>query len=168
MSLESINYAAQAVGSVAVVASLIILIWQARLGLRLMRDTAMHLHAAKLQSISRSIFECPGLADVWSRGINGMAGLNEEERIRFTAFVFYTFRVWEEIFLQHRSGATDEDLWTANAGFMRDAHALPGVREVWAIRRHNFTPRFQAYYETYTAAGEAKPLFHLLSRGQST
>ena len=159
MSLETINYVAQAVGSVAVVASLIILAWQARLGLRMMRDSAMHLHTAKLQSISRSIFECPGLADVWSRGLNGMAGLNDEERARFVAFVFYSFRVWEETFLQHRSGATDDDLWTANVSIMRDVHAMPGVREVWAIRRHNFTPSFRTYYESYTTEGEVKPLY---------
>ncbi len=165
MTLESMNTIIQMVANIAVIASLIFVALQVRMGVRMLRDAAVRNHNEKHQSISRAVFENPQLADLWVRGSQGgLASLSDAERAQFVNFYMYVLRVWEELFLQQRSGLMDNALWAANVQILRDTHQMRGAQEAWAVRKHLFTEDFQDFYESYAAQGEARPLYDLKVR----
>lgn len=114
-----------------------------------------------LQSISRVIFESPGLADVWMRGTAEFESLSNEDRVKFMAFVTYTHRIWEALHLEHLRGRLDDGLWQAHAKMLRDVQALKGVKHAWTVRKHVFSEVFQRFYEANASEGNAQDLYGL-------
>src|SRR5206468_1425552 len=101
MPLQEIGALVQIGANVAVLASVLFLAVQARLGIQMLKDAAQRNHMDKAQSVSRMIAESPQLADLWARGSKvGVAQLNEAERVQFVNFLTYVLRIWEELFLQ--------------------------------------------------------------------
>jgi hypothetical protein len=164
MTIETLNTLIQMIANIAVIISLVFVVLQVRMGLKMLRDAAVRNHNEKHQSISRAVFENPQLAELWTRGSkSGLAGLSDAERAQFVNFYMYVLRVWEELYLQHRNGAMNEALFAANVQILRDTYPMPGAREAWMVRRHLFTPEFQNFYETYATSGEARPLYDTTS-----
>jgi hypothetical protein len=162
MTLQDANTVIQMIANIAVIASLIFVALQVRMGVQMLRDANIRNHTDKVQSVSRMISENPQLAELWARGSKtGLAALSDAERAQFVNFYTYVLRVWEELYLQYKSGLMDNALWAANMNILRDTHQMRGAQEVWAVRKHLFTAAFQDFYEAYAAAGEAKPLYEL-------
>lgn len=162
MTLADANTIVQMIAGVAVIASLVFVALQVRMGVQMLRDAAIRNHTDKIQSVSRMISENPQLSELWARGSKtGLAALTDAERAQFVNFYTYVLRVWEELYLQYRSGLMDNALWAANMKILRDTHQMRGAQEVWVVRRHLFTDDFQKFYESYAAEGEAKPLYEL-------
>jgi hypothetical protein len=162
MTLEATSQLVGIIANIAVIASLIFVALQVRMGVKMLRDEAIRNHNEKHQSISRAMFENPQLAELWSRGCkDGIASLTEAERAQFVNFYMYVLRVWEELYLQNRGGMMDGALWAANVQILRDIFPVRGAQEAWRLRRHLFTQEFQDFYERYAQEGEAKPLYDL-------
>jgi len=161
MSLQEISALVQIGANVAVLASVLFLAVQARLGIQMLKDAAQRNHMDKAQSVSRMIAENPQLAELWARGSKvGIAKLNEAERVQFVNFVTHILRIWEELFLQHQRGLIAEEMWQANMLIVRDTKPLPGARDAWAVRRHLFTEAFQDFFEALDGS-RARPLYEV-------
>ena len=161
MSLQEISALVQIGANVAVLASVLFLAVQARLGIQMLKDAAQRNHMDKAQSVSRMIAENPQLSELWARGSKlGTAKLNEAERVQFVNFLTYVLRIWEELFLQHRRGLIDDEMWQANARILRDTKPMAGARDCWATRRHLFTEAFQDFYESQDIS-RARPLYEV-------
>jgi hypothetical protein len=164
MSLEQVKMVVEIIANLAVVASVLFLAVQARLGIRMLKDAAERNHMDKHQSISRLMAENPQLAELWVRGSKGgIAALDEIERAQFVNFYTYVLRIWEELFLQHHHGVIDNVLWESNFRILTDTQPMPGARDAWEVRHHLFTPAFQAFYEAKAAEGGARPLYDKVS-----
>jgi hypothetical protein len=162
MTLQDANTIVQMVANTAVIASLVFVALQVRLGVQMLRDAAVRNHTDKVQSVSRMLSENPQLCELWARGSKaGLAPLSDADRVQFVNFYTHILRVWEELYLQYKSGVMDNALWAANISILRDAHRMRGAREAWAVRRHLFTQEFQNFYDGYTASDEARPLYEL-------
>ena len=161
MTLAQISDASQAVAAIAVVASLVILIRQNRQANILKRDEATRRQMEGNQNILRVLFESPGMADVWRRGTSNFEQLSDEDRIKFLAFVTYTFRIWEALYQEHLHGQLDDGIWRAHARMLRDVQALSGVKHAWTLRKHVFSETFQKFYEAHAAQGVAMDLYGL-------
>lgn len=162
MGLETIGGLVQLAANVAVIASLIFVALQVRMGVRMLRDAAVRNHTDKVQSVSRILSENPQLCELWERGSKGgLQPLTGAECVQFVNFYTHVLRIWEELYLQYRSGLMDNELWAANIRILRDTHQMRGAQEAWQVRRHLFTDAFQRFYESYATAGEAKPLYEL-------
>jgi len=68
MSLQEVNILVQIGANLAVLASVLFLAIQARLGIQMLKDAAQRNHMDKHQSVSRMVAENPQLADLWARG----------------------------------------------------------------------------------------------------
>ena len=159
MSLQEINALVQIGANLAVLASVLFLAVQARLGIRMLKDAAQRNHMDKHQSVSRMVGDNPKLAELWARGSAlGTAKLTEAERVQFVNFYTYVLRIWEELFLQHQRGLIDDITWRANARIVCDTKPMPGARDSWAVRRHLFTEAFQNFYDRQQAE-DARPLY---------
>jgi len=160
--LQDMNTIIQMVANIAVIASLIFVALQVRMGVQMLRDAALRNHTDKVQSISRMLSENPQLCDLWARGgKTGLETLSDAERVQFVNFYTHVLRVWEELHLQYKSGLMDNELWAANISILRDAHQMRGARDAWAVRRHLFTRTFQDFYDAYAASSGAKPLYEM-------
>jgi hypothetical protein len=161
MKLQEIGALVQIGANVAVLASVLFLAVQARLGIRMLKDAAQRNHMDKAQSVSRMLAENPQLAELWARGSKaGLAMLNEAERVQFVNFITCILRIWEELFLQHQRGLIDEETWQANMLIVRDTKPMRGARDAWAVRRHLFTEAFQQFFESLDIA-QARPLYEV-------
>lgn len=148
--------------NLAVVASVLFLVFQSRLAIRMLREAAERNHMDKHQSVSRMISENPQLAELWSRGSRaGIAALTEPERVQFVNFFTYVLRIWEELFLQKERGLVDQQIWSANVRILRDTKAARGARDAWSVRRHLFTDAFQRFYDEQDES-LARPLYDLM------
>ena len=161
MTLTQISDASQAVAAFAVVASLIILILQNRQANALKREEATRRQMEGIQNISRLIFETPGMADVWGRGISNFEALSNEDKIKFLTFVTYTHRVWEAMYQEFLRGQLDEGIWRAHARMLQDVQALSGVKLAWTLRKHVFSDTFQDFYERNAAQAVVTDLYGL-------
>ena len=162
MTLEEANAVVQMIANVAVIASLAFVALQVRMGVRMLRDAAVRNHTDKVQSVSRILSENPQLCELWERGSKaGLESLSNAERVQFVNFYTYVLRIWEELYLQYRSGVMDNELWAANIRILQDTHQMRGAKEAWAVRRHLFTPAFQRFYEEFAAADKPRPLYDL-------
>lgn len=161
MLLADVNTIVQIGANLAVLVSVIFLVFQARLGIRMLKDAAVRNHMDKAQSVSRILSENPQLAELWARGHKqGIDVLSDAERVQFVNFYTYVLRIWEELFLQHQRGLIDELTWSANVRILRDIKEMPGARDAWAVRRHLFTEAFQQFYERQDSS-QARPLYHV-------
>jgi hypothetical protein len=161
VTLQEASALVQIGANLAVVASVLFLVFQSRLGIQMLREAAERNHMDKHQSVSRLIAENPQLADLWARGSkSGTAKLTDTERVQFINFFTYVLRIWEELFLQHSRGLIDDVMWKANVCILRDTKALPGAIDGWAVRRHLFTEAFQQFYDGQDSS-QARPLYQV-------
>jgi hypothetical protein len=159
MNLDRLATLIEILGNFAVIVSVLFLVGQARLGIRMLREGAERNHMEKHQSVSRMLAENPQLADVWSRGgTGGTAVLTPAEKVQFINFFTYLLRLWEENYRQRRRGLIDPAIWDANIQIMSDIHPLPGAKDGWAVRRHLFTREFQEFYDSRDPS-LARPLY---------
>ena len=138
MSLENIYYVGQTIAVVAILGSLIALIYQ-------------------LRQATRTIYETPGLADILLRGNAGLDALNDADRLRYITFCVSSFRIWEGLHAQFVDGRIDPELWDMHINELRAQRDFAGSRQVWAFRGPSFSKAFQAFMttlETQTYDGE--------------
>ena len=50
-------------------------------------------------------------------------------------------------------------MWDGYSAQVVDLYNSPGVQEFWAIRKHQFSPDFDAYLVSQSAAVEARPMY---------
>lgn len=161
MTLEEIYYVGQTIAVIAIIGSLVALIAQNHASQKMVRDAAVRTQVEGLQNISRALFETPGLAEIWVRGIVGFDQLSNEERVKFTAFVTYTLRIWEGLHAQFRHRQLGEEVWRGHIQQLRDVQIFDGLKKVWELRRHTFSEEFQEFYESNLAQGTAQDIYGL-------
>ena len=68
MTLETTSQLVGILANIAVIASILFVALQVRMGVQMLRDAAVRNHSEKLQSVSRMLAENAELAELWSRG----------------------------------------------------------------------------------------------------
>lgn len=138
MTLESIYYIGQTVAVLAILASLIGLIIQMRSATRLARKTAIQDQLEKLERLPRALFETPGLADIYVRGVKDIEGLTDSERMIYLTFWRSSLRIWEGIYTQYLDGDIDPETWETYRKQLLGETLAPGAHEAWTrLRRFN-------------------------------
>ena len=161
MTLEEIYYVSQSIAAIAIIGSLVALIGQNYASQKMTRDAAVRNQIEGLQNVSRALFETPGMADVWVRGLGSFDQLSNEDRVKFTAFVTYTLRIWEGLHAQFRHRQLDGDIWRGHILQLRDVQNFEGSKKVWELRRHAFSEEFREFYECNLSQGTAHDIYGL-------
>jgi len=159
MSLNDVYTISQILASVAVVASLVFVGQQVRQANHMMRAEAMRNHADKFQSVSRAMFEIPGMAPLIAKGFDGMGAFDAVERMQFINIIMWILRIAEELHLQFEAGLIERDLWDANCRIWVRTFQGKGPREAFELRRELFTPKFQAFFDDLVSRPDGKSLY---------
>ena len=147
MSLEQISFAAQIVSAIAIIASLIFVGMQVRQATQAVRNSSSQAHSAIYTQIVSTLIENADFASIWRRGLADPSAIDEDEWIRFVAYVSALFRFYEASRVQWLHGQLDEEHWQTIEGQIKTLGAQPGVEAWWKIRGHWHSSAFVAWFE---------------------
>jgi hypothetical protein len=158
VTLQDWGALGELVGGLAIIVSLVYV------GLQVKQSTAA-ARVATSQSFSTQYTETmlqiadPGFRDIWWRGITGLDNLKGSETAAFMAVMGSIVRMWESFYLQKQEGTFEPRIFDSWMIQLLDLFAQQGVREYWAIRKHQFTSEFVEFLDERSAANKPKPMY---------
>ena len=147
VTIEQLGSVGELVAALATVATLIYLAAQIRQNTRQARLGAFQNLTDRNQQWSTDLARDPELTRIYSAGLMDPPSLNAIERIRFDAILSVQFRNWEDVFLHHRRGFVDDEVWEARHASFRIFLAEPGLRWYWKRRKSIFTQSFRDFVD---------------------
>ncbi len=164
-TLADASAAAQIVGVVLVLASLVFVGLQMRQNTKAVRASTSQAHAASYQDLVGRVYESAELTEIWTKGFTTPEALSDNERMRFLLIMAATFRFWDATFNQYRDGQLPEAHWKSMERMILDGGLTPGVKMFWELRKSTLSPEFRAWYdaqrfapsEAFPPAAEAEP-----------
>ena len=97
-------------------------------------------------------------AEIWLKGMNTFKELNTAERVRFSALVGHTFRLFEQLHYQNRDGGVEPEVWDGFQNQLRDFAAYRGCADWWTTRAHWYGKGFRSLVESNMDASNAPQL----------
>lgn len=159
MNWEATSAAAEVVGAVGVVASLIYLALQIRGDARARRAATMVEQSGAFRTFLQILATQGEVADIYVRGIRDFSALEVAERPRFSALMGYLFRVYEEHLFQWREGLLDAHVWHGLESPVDDILAYPGVQAWWATRSNWYSADFKTFILAKIAAAKSPTMY---------
>ena len=136
--LEQIAYAAQIVGVVAVVATLIYLAIQVRQGTALLRSESRQAQLSNDQNGVYKFVEHPDLGRIFSQ----TEAPSFEEKTRLIFWMIGQMRAREFEWLQYKSGAMDKEAWETYRGVIFFVLGTERSRNLWVLCNPYFNAEF--------------------------
>ncbi len=158
MTLENINYVAQTIGVVAILASLIFLAIQVRHNAATTRAQVHQQISDAFTAYLETMANHSAVVFAGTTSKQGMDALSDEELLRFSFIMAGLFKIWENAFYQHRSGFLDERTWASNVVWMMTWFHMPGTQTWWRVRKNLFATEFQTFLEASASPGEQQSI----------
>lgn len=145
MKLERWALAAEIIGGIAIVLSLIFVGIQVRQNSDAHIQTTTESVVGEYNTTTRVLAENAELACIYVRGAQNFHELPGPERVRFSAYMLSNMKALEQMHNLMLEGAINADTWNGFEGLMIEAMQLPGIQQWWQIREHWHGIRFQNY-----------------------
>lgn len=146
MNWEAIAAAADVLGAIGVIASVVYLARQVRTNGHQSRQAAIQSIVNQMNNIWTHMATDRKHADLWVRGSSDLTMLKDEtERVQFSALMLSLFRPYEEIFHYWRDGRVDVWTWESISPQCRALMGTPGFGQWWEMRSAWFSAAFQRY-----------------------
>lgn len=137
----------------AVVVGLVFVGYELRQSTKVQRITATQTLAAEYADALEGMAYDGEAACIYALGINGLANLRDDERLRFFVILFEIFRAAEQLHHYANEGMVEPRIWRGFERQVREVVSLPGVQEWWAVRRMWFSDQFQAFMDSTISSG---------------
>ena len=132
-------------GFLAIVVSLALLVYETRQNTLAVQASALQQHFEQHTALVSAGLGNEKLREVGTKGQSGLEALDNAE---LNLFVPYNWNVMRSNFVAFelkRSGMLPESQWrTFEAALARRLKRSQGVRELWSIRKNEFTDEYQA------------------------
>ncbi len=138
MTLEQYAYLAEIIGVIAVVVTLIYLSLQVRQGAELLRSESRQAQVANDQNGVYRFVEHPELGRLFSQ----QEPPSFEEKTKLQFWIIGQMRAREHEWLQHRSGAMDEDTWMSYRDVIYFLLGTKRARALWEMCSPYFNPEY--------------------------
>ena len=145
---DEISAISQAIGSIAVVFSVLYLAIQVHGSTRVAKLAAQDAAATALREVTKPFAENSELARIWRIGLENLEELPSEEQARFFHSTYQFLKAFETIHFHHVYGLMDEQTWNGWCGLLRHYIASPGIARYWQLRHDLFSTRFQRFIES--------------------
>ncbi len=156
MTLETVYYISQIVAVIAVVASLIYL------GLQVKQNTDQAKAAARYQFVEATgqlnavMAADKSCASVFRRRLEGMDGLDDDERFQFLVFVGHYFQIYSVMFELHEDKLLPASQWHNVKKDILMLVGSDGGKKVWdGFGNVGLDPNFTAFVNALIDAGDA-------------
>ena len=149
-----ISGVADTAAAFGVIGSLIFVGFQVRQNSRGLRQAAIQSQTAAYTDMISSYASTSETAEIMWQGMQDPNGLTGASRMRYDIFMNNMFRSTQNVFWQREQGVFDKDLFFGLTKAAVNMMAFKGPRTVWALRRDQYTPAFQAFMDQMIAEGE--------------
>ena len=143
MTLEDLAHLAEIIGVIFIVITLIYLAVQVRQGAEILRSEARQAQVSNDQNGVFRFIEYPELGRYFSQDETPTPA----EKTQLIFWIIGQMRAREHEFLQHRSGAMDEETWLAYRDVIYFLLGTQRARDLWALCSGYFNPDFSAMVE---------------------
>ena len=144
MNWDAIGAIAEAVGAIAVVASLLYLAVQIRASTRASAVESKLQTTRLLTDVLDSVITAPQLNDLYQRGLADLESLSKEEYFQFSNMALKMFWFFSAAHFQYRMGTLDDSGWCEVTAAMHYWLRGPGTRAWWVkFGRASFGSEFQ-------------------------
>lgn len=151
MILSDLANLGQLVGGIAVVASLLFVGFQIRQNTKANRASTLQMNADYWLHYLTSLAE-PGMSEVHAKGAVGNVDLDRAEFGRFFLICRATFMGCENQHHQYLSGLLDAEAYKGYEATIREQIvAFPGVRAMWELVKHTYSPEFVEFLDDLIA-----------------
>jgi hypothetical protein len=158
VTLQDWGAIGELVGGVAIIVSLLYVGLQVRQGTNASRAATNQAFTVQFSDLILQITK-PELRDIFWRGIKGLDNLDGSENAAFMALLASIMRTYETFYFERIEGRFDTRMWDGYEAQMIDLYNNKGVREYWAIRKHQFSREFDSFLTSRTTAVEARPMY---------
>ena len=158
MNWEVISAVSDAVGAVAVVASVIYLATQIKRQTTESRLAATRDLSAKRVDGMKSLLADEAVAELYLRAIHDYESLKGTDRMRASSLFHITLRNAEQEFIHMGTGHADDPYLESVDGVLSRSLAFPGFRQWWKTTSEGFNKAFQAHVNELMAATEETPV----------
>lgn len=137
MTFQQISDVSQAVGAIAVVLSLIALIFETRQNTKMVRATAVWDSQMSFVAINESLAEGGVLSDVAYRCFSSPESLSGYEKHLFHRYMRSVLQRVEAQFALYRSGILDAEIWELRRRYTKSLLLNPIIAEIWKMEKTN-------------------------------
>ena len=156
---EAISAISQIIGALAVVVSLLYLAREVRSSAHATRVASERSLTDLTIQFLREVAEHPDLSELYHRGIHDFESLEGAERVRFSALMGQSFRLFEATYYGQSEGHVGERLWRGAEAALRDFSGYPGIQAWWRTRSHWFSEDFANLVNQLQRTTKAPKLF---------
>ncbi len=152
MNWEAIGAVGEAVGAIAVVATLAYLAMQIR---RNTGATRAASHLAVIEALNQGNLaqaRDAELAQIWVSGLKDRGVLTEVERQRFDSLCLAYFHVFDSLWYSAKVGTAERDLLLSEEKGFVYLMDSSGVYDWWEANPYAFSPEFRNYMEEFRSA----------------
>jgi hypothetical protein len=145
MKRKSLKRSIEVGGFLAIVTSLILLAYETRQNTLAVQASALQQHFEQHTALVSAGLQNEQLRDAQAKGTKGLEDLSGAERNLFIPYSWNIMRSNFVAFELKQSGMLPETQWrTFEAALVRRLKRSQGIRELWTIRKGEFTEEFQA------------------------
>jgi len=146
-SLQDYALAAEIIGAIAVVISLIYV------GASVNQNTkaimvSNHQALVTMDMDKNDWLRDSGFAAIYEIGLEDTSKLSPVQLMQFSTFVANTFNAWEFAFITHNNGMMTENIWNGWDGFYRFELKQIGYLWFWNQGKESFSPEFRSYVDS--------------------
>ncbi|MDJ0877755.1 MAG: hypothetical protein QNI86_04035 [Halieaceae bacterium] len=148
MNWDAISAVGEVLGAAGVIGSLVYLSVQIRHNSAEVRHASADRMVELWTTNITKYADDSSLADLVAKlNIEGFDALSPGEQMRIHGYYGRSLRVMEAIHWHSIEGTIDSELWDGLDAMGRDLMNAPALREYWALRKHWFSKRYQAYVD---------------------
>jgi len=153
MNWDVASAAAEIIGAVAVIASLVFVGFQLRQNTRTMRLSSTNELLTQFEEIIKEIAASEEVASLLFRGVPDPESLEGIEHYRFTLLCQSSYFYMAKAHYQFRSGTLEPEMWDAIHSQMANFMNAPGMALYWKNHGSNFPAEFRDYVEKEIMVG---------------
>ena len=142
---DAISAISQAIGSVAVVLSVLYLAVQVYQSTRVAKLATQDAAATALRDVTKPLMENAELERIWRVGLQDISALSVEERARFFHAAYQFLKAFETIHFHFIYGLMDRQLFEGWHQLLRHYIVAPGFAHYWKLRPEMFSKRFRSF-----------------------
>jgi hypothetical protein len=142
MNWEAIGTLVEAIGVIAVVATLFYLSIQIRQSTNQGRRNELNANLEQAAVFRMALAENQDLAELWIIGLNDYDSLSEVHKIRFDSLMGQRFWIWNHIFDRMMKGYSQKHMWNSGKYQIRNMLTSAGARLWWSRNYGQFPQEF--------------------------
>ena len=145
MTLQSLAYIGEIIGTVVVILSLVYLAVQVRQNTEAQRTENYARALERLATFQSMLSTDSEVSTIFSKGLADSSNLSTQEKLRFNWTMYEAFGAFEFMFHAARKKSIDEEIWSRWSEAIAWYLTFPGVHTWWKVRPLPFTDSFSLF-----------------------